>query len=116
MSALRAGQLNRRLRIQSRSTLQDTFGAQQFAWTEIAVIWADIQPLAGRELENAQRIASEVSHQIVVRYQPIFADTRVVAGYRGLYNGRIFNIHASMIEDERNAVVTLLASEGMGDV
>ncbi|NBO83693.1 MAG: head-tail adaptor protein, partial [Betaproteobacteria bacterium] len=67
------------------------------------------------ELENARRIASEVSHQILVRYQPLLADSKVVAGYRALYKGRIFNIHASMNEDERNTVLTLLASEGMDD-
>ena len=50
-----------------------------------------------------------------MRYQPLLADPKVVAGYRALYKGRIFNIHASMNEDERNTVLTLLASEGMDD-
>ncbi len=115
MSSVRAGQLSRRLRIQSRSTVQDSFGQPQLIWTDLATVWADIQPLTGRELESAQRMASEVTHQITVRFQPIFSDTRVVAGYRALYRGRIFNIQACMNEDERNAVVTLLASEGLND-
>jgi SPP1 family predicted phage head-tail adaptor len=115
MTGVRAGQLARRLLIQSRSSSQDTFGGQQLVWTDLITVWADIQPLSGRELESAQRMASEISHQITVRYQPIFADTRVVAGYRALYKGRIFNIHASMNEDEKNAVITLLASEGLDD-
>ncbi len=115
MTAVRAGQLARRLRIQTRASTQDTFGGQQWIWTDLITIWADIQPLSGRELESAQHMASEISHQITVRYQPIFADTRVVAGYRALYKGRIFNIHASMNEDEKNAVITLLASEGLDD-
>ena len=106
----------RRLHIQRRSSTQDTFGTPLFIWTDIAIVWADIQPLTGRELDNAQRINSEVSHQIIVRYQPIFADTRVVAGYRACYKGRFFALHASLIEDERNSGVTLLASEGLGDV
>lgn len=115
MTALRAGQLTRRLRIQSRASTQDTFGSPNLVWTDVATVWAEIQPLSGRELESAQRLASEVSHQITVRYQSIFADTKIVAGYRALYKGRIFNIHASMNEDERNTVLTLLASEGLDD-
>ncbi len=115
MSSVRAGQLSRRLRIQQRSTVQNTFGEPQLTWTDVATVWADIQPLTGRELESAQRMASEVSHQITVRFQPLFSDTRVVACYRGLYKARIFNIQACMNEDERNAVVTLLASEGLND-
>lgn len=115
MTGLRAGQLTRRLRIQSRSSTQDSFGGPNLTWVDVATVWAEIRPITGRELENARQIASEVSHQILVRYQPTLADPKVVAGYRALYNGRVFNIHASMNEDERNAVLTLLASEGMDD-
>ena len=115
MTGLRAGQLSRRLRLQSRSASQDSFGGQNLVWSDVATVWAEIRPITGRELENARRIASEVSHQILVRYQPLLADSKVVAGYRALYKGRIFNIHASMNEDERNTVLTLLASEGMDD-
>ena len=81
----------------------------------MATIWADIQPLTGRELESAQRMASEISHQITVRYQASLTDTRVVSGYRALYKARIFNIHAALNEDESNVLVTLLASEGLDD-
>ena len=115
MTSIRSGQLTRRLRIQSRSSAQDSFGGPQLSWGDVATVWADIQPLSGRELESAQRLASEITHQIIVRYQPILADTRVVAGYRALYKARIFNIHACMNENERNAVVVLLASEGLDD-
>jgi SPP1 family predicted phage head-tail adaptor len=107
--------LTSRITIQSRSAVQDSFGAQQLVWTDLITVWAAIEPLTGRELESAQRMASEVSHQITVRFQPIFADTRIVAGYRVICKGRIFNIQACMNEDERNAVITLLASEGLNE-
>ena len=115
MSALRAGQLTRRLCIQRRSTVQNSVGEPQLSWTDVATVWADIEPLTGRELESAQRMVSEVSHQIMVRYQPMFADTQLLASYRGLYKGRVFNLQACWNQDERNAVVTLLASEGLND-
>ena len=115
MSSLRAGQLNRRITLQRQSNVQDSYGGPVRTWLNVATIWADIQPLTGRELESAQRMASEVSHQIVVRYQAIFADTRQVASYRALYRSRIFNIHAALNDEERNVLVTLLASEGLDD-
>ena len=62
MTGLRAGQLARRLRLQSRSVSQDSFGGQNLAWVDVATVWAEIRPITGRELENARRIASEVSH------------------------------------------------------
>lgn len=115
MTSVRAGQLSRRVRIQSRSGAQDSFGGPQLTWSDVATVWADIEPLSGRELESAQRTASEITHQITVRYQSIFADTRVVAGYRALYKTRVFNIHACLNDDECNAVITLLACEGLND-
>lgn len=115
MSSLRAGQLNRRITLQRQSNVQDSYGGPVRPWLNVATIWADIQPLTGRELESAQRMASEISHQITVRYQASLTDTRVVSGYRALYKARIFNIHAALNEDESNVLVTLLASEGLDD-
>ena len=115
MSSLRAGQLNRRITLQRQSNVQDSYGGPVRTWLNVATIWADIQPLTGRELESAQRMASEISHQITVRYQASLTDTRVVSGYRALYKARIFNIHAALNEDESKVLVTLLASEGLDD-
>lgn len=115
MNPVRSGQLNRRITLQRQSIAQDSYGAPILAWTDLGTFWAEIEPLSGRELESAQRMASEVSHQIVMRYQAIFADTRRVASYRALYRARIFNIHAALNDEESNVSVTLLASEGLSD-
>ena len=110
-----AGALTRRLTIQARVASQDSFGAQSENWIEVMTVWAAIEPLSGRELMTARSISTELSHQITIRYQPIFANPKTVAGYRGVYRGRIFNIHASMNADESNSRITLLASEGLND-
>ena len=115
MSSVRAGQLNRRITVQQQNSAQDIYGAPVRTWADVATVWADIQPLTGRELESAQRMASEVSHQITVRYQAPFTDTRAVAAYRARYKGRVFNLHAALNEDEANVLITLLASEGLND-
>ena len=107
--------MNRRITLQRPSNAQDSFGAVQSIWIDVATVWADIQPLSGRELENARRMASEVSHQITLRYQTLFTDTRTVAAYRARYKGRVFNLHAALNEDEANVLITLLASEGLND-
>ena len=113
MTTLRAGQLTRRLTLQSLSTTLDSYGISVPTWTNVTTVWADIQPLTGQERLSAAQLVSEVTHQLTVRYSSLLADTRVVAGYRALYKGRIFNIHAALNEDESNVLVTLLASEGL---
>jgi SPP1 family predicted phage head-tail adaptor len=115
MSVIGAGQLNQRVRIQQPTTVKDTLGSPTQVWADVAVVWADIAPLSGREARIADRIASEVSHQITVRYQPLFADPRSVAQMRVLFKGRVFALHGALNEDEANVVVILLASEGVRD-
>ena len=113
MTVIHAGQLTKKIKLQRPSTLQDSYGGPARTWLDVATVWAAIQPVDGREQKRAHRIASEVSHQITVRYQANLTDTRVISSYRALYKARIFNIHAVLNEDESNVLLTLLASEGL---
>ncbi|MFA5170420.1 MAG: phage head closure protein [Sulfuriferula sp.] len=112
---IRSGSLRKRIQIQQRAATQDTFGSQSATWTTIAIVWADIEILNGRALMAAQAVNVEISHTITVRYQPIFYDPKIVAAYRCLYNGRIFNIHWMENVEERNAIVVLTVSEGLNN-
>ena len=115
MTLARSGELNRRVRLQQRSTSQDSFGEPVLTWIDLMTVWAAIQPLSGRELELAQKVASEVTHRISLRYQPSLTDTRWVASLRALYKTRIFNIQAVLNEDEANVLIHLLAAEGANE-
>ena len=115
MSGLRAGQLNRRIRIQAPSATLDAYGIPVPGWTDFLTVWGFVEALTGRELFNAQQVASEVTHRITIRFNALLTDTRLVATYRVLYAGRAFNIHAVMNEDEGNVTMALLASEGLND-
>lgn len=107
---MRAGDLNKRVTIERRATTQDTFGGQDATWSTVAVVWAGIQPMTGRELFAAQSVESEVTTQIVMRYQ-----AGITAKMRVNYSGRLFNIHAVLDENERHRELTLLCSEGLND-
>ena len=110
-----AGTLPRRLVIQSKATGPDTFGGAPATWTDVATVWARIEPLIGRELMSAQTISTEISHRITLRYQSMWANPKTVAAYRGVYATRVFNFHASMNSGEMNESISILASEGLND-
>jgi SPP1 family predicted phage head-tail adaptor len=110
---LRAGQLNRLVSVQQRATALDSFGAQPQTWVEIKQVYAYIEALSGAERAVAESVSTDVSHKFTVRYDAIFADPRVAAAYRIVYNNRIFDIQAVLNEDEANRIVELLAMEGM---
>ncbi|MBD8051329.1 phage head closure protein [Limnohabitans radicicola] len=115
MTRLRTGELNRRVTLQRRNAAQDSFGEVNAGWVDVQTIWSAIQPLSGRELELAQKVASEVTHRLTIRYQPSLTDTRAVAGMRALYKTRVFNILASMNEDEANVLIHLMVTEGTNE-
>ena len=112
---LRAGALGQRITLQQRSVAQDATGGQLATWADVATVWAEVTPLSGRELIAAQAVASETSHQITMRWQPAFADPKTVAALRVVMNGRLFNIKASINDDERNRTLMLLVAEGVND-
>lgn len=115
MSVISAGQLNHRVRIQQPTTVKDALGAPTQVWADVATVWADIQPLSGREARIADRVAAEVTHQITVRYRSDLDDPQVVARMRVLFRDRIFSVHAALNDDEANVAIILLASEGLRD-
>ena len=63
----------------------------------------------------AQAVSLDQPTTITIRWQPIFASPKAVAAMRVVYNGRLFNIHSVENEEERNCMLTLLASEGLND-
>jgi SPP1 family predicted phage head-tail adaptor len=109
-TAIAAGELRHRIVIQDRSLAQDSFGGQLSVWTDRITARAAVKPLTGRELELAQAVATETSHQVSLRYRP-----GITPAQRLLYAGRIFNIHAVIDVDERHVKLVLLVSEGLND-
>jgi SPP1 family predicted phage head-tail adaptor len=110
---LRAGSLTRLVSIQQRTVTQDSYGGQSQTWTEIKKVYAGMESLSGTERAAAQAVSTDISHRFTVRYDAIFADPKLVAAYRIVYQTRIFDIQASMNLDEANHVIELLAAEGM---
>lgn len=111
---MRIGNLRRRITFQARSGVVDSFGQQQTSWVDLlTAVPAELEALAGRELQVAQAINAEVTHRVTVRYHPQLANPVAVAAMRIVYGARIFNILASMNVDERNREIELMASEGL---
>jgi len=83
-------------------------GEPDEAWTAFATdIWADIQPLRGRELIAAQAVASEVTGTIRIRHV-----AALTAKSRVLFGTRIYDILAAVNPGERNWEWLLYVKEG----
>lgn len=107
MSAImRAGQLRKRLALQSKTESQDNFGSVTHTWSTDETIWGAVQPLTGRELVEAQQIDAESNVKITIRYR-----VGLSTNLRILWGSRVYEINAVLNFDERNARVELLCRE-----
>lgn len=97
-----AGDLRRRVSIETYTTTRDSIGGETKTAATLATVWASIEPLFGMEIKEAGRILSDVTHQIVIRYR---AD--VTAKMRVVYGSRKFDIF-SVQHDEESQRMTYL--------
>lgn len=109
------GEMNRRVKLQQRSSSTDTFGQQSTTWSDLATVWARIEPVSSREYYGAQAVQVEITHRITLRYRSELADPRAAAALRVLWGSRIFNLRGPLNVDLRSRFVEIDASEGLND-
>ena len=78
----RAGDFRLRVDIQQRNATPDTVGGTTDVWSRVATVWAALTELSTGEKIAGQATASQVTHKLLIRYQPQFADPRVMASLR----------------------------------
>ena len=66
---LNAGQLDQRITLQSKVAGVDSLGQDSTTWADVATVWAQAQPIRGREFFAAGQTQSEVSVRFRIRYR-----------------------------------------------
>lgn len=111
---MRIGKLRHRLVIEAENPTTDSGGGQTDPWadpTEVAKVWAGIEPLSGTEQLRGMQLTASVTHRITVRYR-----TGLTAKHRLRKAGttRVFNIRSvTNLEEERDRFLVLLVEEGV---
>ena len=107
------GKLRHRIEIQALIVDIDSDGAQLELWTNQfnTQLWADIQPLSGRELIDAGAVQSKVNTRIVIRYRD-----GILPNMRVLHKNNIYNIEAIIPDKETgNKHLTLICTSGVNE-
>lgn len=110
-----AGELNRKVKLQQRSTSNDDYGQEINVWTDVETIWASIKPIGGREKIKTGTVDSDLTHTVKIRYQESFMPPKTLATKRVLYGVRILNITSGYDLDEAHIFIILECVEGSLD-
>ena len=102
---MRSGMLRHRVTLQRFQQGQDAYGGPVKTWEDVAIVWASLEAMSGREFFASQQAQSEVTQRIRIRYRAgVTADMRVI------HNGKVFNIVAPL-PDNRGRELVLMCRE-----
>lgn len=109
---MRAGKLRQRVILQSPSGSRDAVGERTTTWTDVATVWASVNPLTARELIAAGQMQSELSHRVRIRHSSAVA--AIDASWRVMFGSRILVVAAPPRNiEETDREIELLCSEGV---
>jgi len=103
---MRAGQLRQRIKIQSKTATQDSYGDEEITYTTWATVWAAVEPLTGREFIDGKMITAELTHRMRIRYR-----SGILEEYRVVFDSRNFDIISIIHVEEHEREIHLMCQE-----
>jgi len=98
-----AGQMDRRITIQTFSETTDSFGQEVKSFSTLASVWANVVEKIGSEGEDGDMIAATKKVEFIIRYR-----TDVNEEMRISYNSNTYKIQAIQSADARKAFLKIV--------
>ena len=108
---MKAGKLRHRVTIQAKTLTQDPVsGAMAESWSDVATVWASVEPLSVRDLIAARAQQSEMTARVTIRHREILPT------YRLLHRGKIYAV-VDGLPDAMSGLeyLTIPVAEGIND-
>lgn len=111
MANVAAGALRHRVLIQKQTAIRDDDGVSHTTWSDVATVWASVEPLSAREFIQSGQEQAPVTARITIRYR---ADME--ASMRILHRGQVYNI-AGLLPDKVSGLeyITIPVSAGVNE-
>lgn len=98
--------LRHRITLQIYTEQSDGYGGVSKSWNDYKTIWANVEPLSGREFIQAQQTQTMYSHRIRTRFFSDFNESM-----RILYKNQVYEIESIINVDERNRELEIMCTE-----
>lgn len=66
---MNAGELRQRVTIQEPNDTRDALGGLVAGWSDVATVWAKVEPVSGREIVEADAVEARITHRVVIRWR-----------------------------------------------
>ncbi|MBD2781538.1 phage head closure protein [Xenorhabdus szentirmaii] len=109
---MRAGRLRHRITLQKNESSRSPMGSVINKWVDIADVWAEVQPISGRELVASGAVLSEATVRIWLRYRDDITTTNRIVYQGASTHGKSFAIVA-VIPDPKHTRLELLCKGGV---
>lgn len=103
---MRAGKLDQRVTIQSATIARDSYGNEVRTWSTLATVWAEVEPLVGREFMEGRQVESEVTTRIRIRYR-----TDLTTAMRAVHGSVTYDIVSVLNPDSDRRETQLMCRE-----
>lgn len=103
---MRIGDLNKRITLQSKTSVADGMGGTTDAFADVCTVWAAIWPTSAREQVEANQTVMTISHRVRIRYR-----SDIKASWKIKFGERYFAIVSIINPSERNQMLDLLCRE-----
>jgi SPP1 family predicted phage head-tail adaptor len=104
---VRLGQMRHRVVLQAASRPQDASGEPVESWSDVATLWAKVEPLSATETYRARQAGAELSHRVTVHYRAGVTPT----GNRLKLGDRVLNVRGVRCPDEARVWLELSCLE-----
>jgi len=101
-----AGKLDQRITIQAKQATQSSYGEETVTWTDVATVWAQVSPLAGREYLLGRAMEEQNDIRVRIRFIP-----NLTPSMRILHGNKVYDIQAVQNIDSANKELVLMCKE-----
>lgn len=103
---MKTGELRHRVTIEEKTVTKDSYGGEEVTWSEVATVWAAVEPLQGREFLDGRRLEAEISTRIRMRYR-----SGVLPGMRVTWGDHTYDVEAVIEHESRRRELRLMCRE-----
>ena len=96
---MQTGHLRHRIQLQSSTLTRNSNRERIATWSTYDTVWGSVMPLRGQERLIADQIQSEITHNIILRYD---TSTAVLPKHRAIHDSRTFEINSVESVEERD--------------